>query len=1271
MADKEERDLWNDKYFDFTGKIFPIKNVSITKDNIGGIFPAGVIQYVITYYNSNSKESPIIYISPLLYLTGYDKGEAADSSVNCRFNININIDKVNYEYLRLYSIIRTSLNAVPTVSIVKDVKLSEYKQEDDTYSIKIIDTNQNVSTIDPTELFYKSNISISAESIVDKDNTLFLGGVKLLTDINDKYQQIKNYIQSQISLNVESIKVSVNSNTSRFDSDWYKYNFLLDQNVDNNIYPIKTLKFKETYRLGIRCQLDTGEWLDPIFIRDYKMEYPQNDVNSRIYPAIRITNLVDTLKSFGVINVMPLIVFPTDANRERLYQGIACPTVYNAQDRLDNSPFVQASWFFRPCAMGDTVGTRNELEIGLPNNTPFSCLKYLDLSYDYDGSVSISGNIQSYFKFKEYSDIDNLITKVEFPPITSIKDNTQEGSVAHPWSNIRLTSTIIKDSKVRIAGNQVTELIKDFNKYKSALYYIDPTIITINSPDMDYSDSQYTFNENDSIEVIGFAVLDANYCQLKSSSKFNNLGKTSYQCKQVKGIFDIPISGWSGRRPISPFNMLTTRADFISYTNNTRDMNYPIFTFGGNFDTNTRSYLLYSSKTYYKQNSISYALACSDIKTFDSDTVSALSLSRRNFETHSNIYYGNIDKLISPLNQVCLINRSTPTSNYPDAGTNGVKLLESERYFAAYQNKSPFSIKYKSSKHIIASLNDISANTYWAFPNRLIVKDDSLSFISEVPTLATNEKLFWDGDISSPEKTMNVKGYSLPIKNEELKTICLNDMANCLPIVEVCRNVTNKFGGTSDSEIKNNLWEQAGPILNLDYGIASLKFMYGDTYYQRYDCLKTYPFNDGDQNSINEVASVMIETRVNLDGRTDNNRGRLTFFGLTPDTFSQINPVYNQSNNFFTYRVINDDSMVTNFPNTITWSKTKTLGEKIDTWTNITMASTLDLDGDKGKLRALRKWNNEIIAFQDKGISNILYNSRTQLAGTDGVPIELANSGKVDGKRYLSNIIGCNNKWSIRETPKGLYFIDGYNKGIYLFNGQFNNLSDSLGFNSWASDILSDPDNNNFFTCYDNSVQDVLFINDNLCLAFNETLNQFTSFYQYEGTKWLFNFNGNNLAVGYKLNTGVEEDSLYTLYKLREGSTNEDTNKFLLEVAKPSYVSIIVNQDPLKDKIFNSVEYRGIGKDFENNEINPFTKVNIENDYQSGSSRLNVLNRLPSNTKRKFRIWRSLLPRDTEYPLDRIRSPWAKITLSTSSYNDISNEILDLNIQDIVVKYFE
>ena len=56
----------------------------------------------------------------------------------------------------------------------------------------------------------------------------------------------------------------------------------------------------------------------------------------------------------------------------------------------------------------------------------------------------------------------------------------------------------------------------------------------------------------------------------------------------------------------------------------------------------------------------------------------------------------------------------------------------------------------------------------------------------------------------------------------------------------------------------------------------SLKLIYGDTWFDRYDCLKTYPFTKEDPNQIVEIGSFMCETRVNLNGRYDRNKGELS-----------------------------------------------------------------------------------------------------------------------------------------------------------------------------------------------------------------------------------------------------------------------------------------------------------------------------------------------------------------------------------------------------------
>ena len=72
----------------------------------------------------------------------------------------------------------------------------------------------------------------------------------------------------------------------------------------------------------------------------------------------------------------------------------------------------------------------------------------------------------------------------------------------------------------------------------------------------------------------------------------------------------------------------------------------------------------------------------------------------------------------------------------------------------------------------------------------------------------------------------------------------------------------------------------------------------GDTYLQRYDCLKTYG-TEADKQSVTEILSFMCETRVNIDGRYDRNRGELNNTSMTPQKFNLINPITSKKG-FFT-----------------------------------------------------------------------------------------------------------------------------------------------------------------------------------------------------------------------------------------------------------------------------------------------------------------------------------------------------------------------------------
>lgn len=243
-----------------------------------------------------------------------------------------------------------------------------------------------------------------------------------------------------------------------------------------------------------------------------------------------------------------------------------------------------------------------------------------------------------------------------------------------------------------------------------------------------------------------------------------------------------------------------------------------------------------------------------------------------------------------------------------------------------------------------------------------------------------------------------------------------------------------KLAKTDTHDLLNYQWIKCGDIKRIIPGEqTTVYFEEGDYFFGRFDSLRTYCYTEEDPNSVIEVVSGMLCSRVNLDARCDRNRGGNTPT-ISPVNFNLFNPVYNQANNYFTFVYNDTNDIVYNreYKNSLQWSLQKNYSSDIDDWCNIQDSNTMDLDGDKGQLEALVRLGNNLLAFQDTGISQIQYNEKTQIATTEGVPIEIANSGKVDGKYYLQDNIGCQDKRTITKSPSGVYFLDNINKSAYL-----------------------------------------------------------------------------------------------------------------------------------------------------------------------------------------------------------------------------------------------
>ena len=129
--------------------------------------------------NKYGQESNVFYISPLLYTSSKDRGGSSEEKFANSFEITIDNFDSNFDYLRLYSIFRSSIDGTIDAKFITDMPL---RNLDITSPIKIIDNNNLGSSIDYTELLYKGGESITALTMDSKDNTLFLGNIKLINE---------------------------------------------------------------------------------------------------------------------------------------------------------------------------------------------------------------------------------------------------------------------------------------------------------------------------------------------------------------------------------------------------------------------------------------------------------------------------------------------------------------------------------------------------------------------------------------------------------------------------------------------------------------------------------------------------------------------------------------------------------------------------------------------------------------------------------------------------------------------------------------------------------------------------------------------------------------------------------------------------------------------------------------------------------------------------------------------------------------------------------
>ena len=1194
---EEDWSQYDDTSFDFVPEIDKFPHVYIEKEHTSGagIFKAGIVQYFFTYSNIHGVETAVVYSSPLFYADHRKRAGAPDDFVECQFNISISNLSQKFDKINIYRAMRTSVNTE-----VEMVKIANIDITGDTTSI--IDDYVGGQAVSPTDLFFKGGDRFVAGTLAAKDNTLFLGNLNTIasdnSDLDDALTsaELRGFGYGGMTKELEFIPSSAFLNGSREVTYTEKqYNGISYHS--SNTY----LKRGDYYNIGLQFQDKFGKWSEPVLFNNFYSPSgkPFGNLIPKQYVLLNGRNLSADIKE-KYKRVRAVICYPSENKRNFIAQGVLNPSLYCTKDRSGHMPDAISSWFFR------SVPPSPDENVQTPTST------YLEYRHDY----LLAPN-------------DQLNCEVQFmdPYMFS-----EDGNISTRW----------KWTRVLPRRHEAAENMK-----RSSSFAIDASVCTLNSPDIT---DVGTDEEECNVNIVG-----------------------SFTTNRVVGEYKISMKTTS--------NLSLTGTGNIIPENKQKDdttikhlTTWPLY-----FDSFLYGFPggITPIKRYTKNSGVAWAVYPwqadrpfgNDVEGAEGDEFSAFEILHRSGTNES--LRGQYSKKIlgnirysegTEYNNIYNISNVSNVYYYRGQQSGLTRLVFDDDIINYYSSVDSvyggsyfgdgFLIRYANGNETMDGSRDdaVSYNNYMNSTNRNLMDAsvvewsqdldiDLLTLIGLEPTLiryrSTPHAIFKIKPTYNPE-TEKYKERVLPGYRDMTYAYLDSIWMESSGVESAVPNMTER----SDAPGVDTFWvgeldRNTDPVQMFSLDINDRAFvpssdifdivnsniiidLYGDIHYQRWDCLKTYPYSYDDKNQVIDVLSFMVESKVNLDGRYDRYVETEDVTAIDDSFFNKIDDVYNQKDNLFTYH-IQEDWVKENrsFPNQFTWSQTKHPGEEIDIWTSVNLASTYQADGSLGEIRKIIKFGDSLFCFQDKGISQIMFNSNIQLSSSSGVPIELANSGKVDGVRYITNMEGCVNPWTIKAGLVGIYFVDDINHSLdKLAADGIHRLSENKGFSDFVH--RGHPFRT---TWYDNEKKDVHFVTGNQTLCYSEKMDEFTSFYDYGRANIAFN-------VGDNWNQMYSYDN--DLFTARRGDYF-----YFFDDDKPSTFSVTyrVAPQPFNYKIFNTVDYLlrvnsvdGINHDLTYN--SGFHEISVSTENGDVTHRIDKSDfNQNMNQIKKFNIWRTNIPR--------------------------------------------
>lgn len=483
-----------------------------------------------------------------------------------------------------------------------------------------------------------------------------------------------------------------------------------------------------------------------------------------------------------------------------------------------------------------------------------------------------------------------------------------------------------------------------------------------------------------------------------------------------------------------------------------------------------------------------------------------------------------------------------------------------------------------------------------------------------------------------------------------------------IKLVSLYQEINNPRG---DELAENLVWY---PCSRVSYKAGILKAEIGDCYYQPYSAMVTNPYTEESTNQLVEIYDFDVFSHSNLLGRYDKRRNLIDNTQSRFENYNLHNPVYNQQDTFFTASYIRKDELINkDFPCQIVYSLNKVSGSKEDAWTLTNPATGFyDTDGSLGHIITLYNNRGNVYCLQEKGIGLVSFNARVQIPTSDGIPIEMSNSGKLDNVTAITNIYGISYYKQAVNTNTGIYFIDSYTNHLCLLNqGEIIDLAKTK-FNTclFKTDIQ-------YLLFYDNKSNDLYCVSSNNSIVFNvmhqSFMGQFTMYTQ-DTMQGLLSLNHDSIMYNDAIKILHKSDSYASNYNLTLASvtTNALLESLQFNSSDTGWFKTIASSRQLEENrnadADTLIQIQDHNHSISSKEYveKPFDTLLVANDYQQATSPKDILSK-------KDRTWIWNMPRAIRKgkASDRLHDTYHTFTLTKAG-----NSTAQIKFYDFALVYY-